>query len=144
MIAYQTAHMKTYYPTEFMTALMISDEEDIDRIRLEIEEARLKQVKILPPDVNESRRHFTFIDSKNIRFGLKAIKGLGDGPIESIRKAVSEKPFESIFDFIERTGGEVINKKSLEALIYAGALDAFGERASLLASILKMSAYQKE
>ena len=125
MIAYQTAHMKTYYPTEFMTALMISDEEDIDRIRLEIEEARLKRVKILPPDVNESRRHFTFIDSKNIRFGLKAIKGLGDGPIESIRNAVSEKPFASIYDFIDRTGGEVINKKSLEALIYAGALDAF-------------------
>ncbi len=144
MIAYQTAHMKTYYPTEFMTALMISDEEDIDRIRLEIEEARLKQVKILPPDVNESRRHFTFIDSKNIRFGLKAIKGLGDGPIDSIRKAAAEKPFASIYDFIDRTGGEVINKKSLEALIYAGALDAFWERASLIASITKMSAYQKE
>lgn len=68
MIAYQTGFMKTYYPTEFMTALMISDEEDIDRIRLEIEEAGMKSVKILPPDVNESRRHFTFIDSGNIRF----------------------------------------------------------------------------
>jgi DNA polymerase-3 subunit alpha len=74
MIAYQTAYMKTYYPTEFMTALMVSDEEDMDRIRLEIEEARMKSVNILPPDVNESRRHFTFIDNKNIRFGLKAIK----------------------------------------------------------------------
>lgn len=144
MIAYQTAHMKTYYPTEFMTALMISDEEDTDRIRLEIEEARTKGVKILPPDINQSRRHFTFIDAKNIRFGLKAIKGLGDGPIDSIRRAVSERPFESLTDFIERTGSEVINKKSLESLIAAGALDAFGERASLLASIPKMSSYQRE
>ena len=76
MIAYQTAYMKTYYPTESMVALMVSDEEDIDRIRMEIEEARMKSVKILPPDVNESRKHFTFIDNENIRFGLKAIKGL--------------------------------------------------------------------
>jgi len=68
MIAYQTAYMKTYYPTEFMTALMVSDEEDIERIRMEIEEASMKGVKILPPDVNESRQHFTFIDNTNIRF----------------------------------------------------------------------------
>jgi DNA polymerase-3 subunit alpha len=66
--------MKTYYPTESMTALMVSDEEDIDRIRMEIAEARMKSVKILPPDVNESRKHFTFIDNSSIRFGLKAIK----------------------------------------------------------------------
>lgn len=74
MIAYQTAYMKTYYPTESMVALMVSDEEDTDRIRMEIEEARAKGVRILPPDVNESRKHFTFIDKEHIRFGLKAIK----------------------------------------------------------------------
>lgn len=74
MIAYQTAFMKTYYPTESMVALMVSDEEDMERIKMEIEEARAKNVKILPPDVNESRRHFTFIDNETIRFGLKAIK----------------------------------------------------------------------
>ncbi|MDD2693908.1 MAG: DNA polymerase III subunit alpha [Candidatus Gracilibacteria bacterium] len=144
MIAYQTAYMKTYYPTESMTALMISDEEDTDRIRMEIEEARAKKVQILPPDVNESRRHFTFIDATHIRFGLQAIKGLGEGPIETIRAAVREKKFTSIYDFIERTGGDVINKKSLESLILSGALDAFGDRARLMASITKMSAYQKE
>ena len=74
MIAYQTAFMKTYYPTESMVALMVSDEEDMERIKMEIEEARAKGVKILPPDINESRRHFTFIDDHTIRFGLKAIK----------------------------------------------------------------------
>jgi DNA polymerase-3 subunit alpha len=74
MIAYQTAYMKTYYPTESMVALMVSDEEDMERIKMEIEEARTKGVKILPPDINESGRHFTYIDDHTIRFGLKAIK----------------------------------------------------------------------
>lgn len=144
MIAYQTAYMKTYYPTESMVALMVSDEEDIDRIRMEISEATAKGIKVLPPDVNESRKHFTYIDAKTIRFGLKAIKGLGDGPIDLIRSALKEGKFTSIEDFIERTGASVINKKSLESLIYSGALDAFGERASLLASIPKMTLYLKE
>jgi DNA polymerase III subunit alpha len=144
MIAYQTAYMKTYYPTEFMTALMVSDEEDTERIRLEIEEARAKSVNILPPDVNASRKHFTFIDAKNIRFWLKAIKWLGEWPIDTIRAAVKEKPFTSIEDFIIRTGGDVINKKSLESLIYSGALDGFWERNALLKSIQKMTAYLKE
>ena len=144
MIAYQTAFMKTYYPTESMVALMVSDEEDMERIKMEIEEARAKNVKILPPDINESRRHFTFIDDHTIRFGLKAIKWLWDGPIDTIRRAVNERKFTSIEDIIERTGGEVINKKSLESLIYSGALDAFGERNSLLASISKMTAHLKE
>lgn len=144
MIAYQTAYMKTYYPTESMVALMISDEEDTERIRMEIAEATQKGVQVLPPDVNESRKHFTFIDAKTIRFGLKAIKWLGDGPIDTIREAVKNGKFQSIQDFVERTGGSVINKKSLESLIYSGALDAYGERASLIASIPKMTTYLKE
>jgi DNA polymerase III subunit alpha len=144
MIAYQTAHMKTYYPTEFMVAMMTSDEEDTDRIRLEIEEAREKDLKILPPDVSESGKHFTYIDAHTIRFGLKAIKWLGEGPIDTIIRARDEKDFASLYDFIERTGGDVINKKSLESLIYSWALDRWGERASLLASVMKMSAYEKE
>jgi DNA polymerase III subunit alpha len=144
MIAYQTGYMKTYYPTEFMTALMVSDEEDTDRIRLEIEEARTKDINILPPDINESGKHFTYIDSTTIRFGLKAIKWLGEWPIDTIRIAIADHRFSSITDCIERTWGDVINKKSLEALIYAGALDAYGERASLLASVPKMIAYHKE
>lgn len=74
MIAYQTGYMKRYFPTEFMTALMMSDESDIDRMRLEMEEAREKGITILPPDINESRRHFTFVDNQHIRFGLSAIK----------------------------------------------------------------------
>jgi DNA-directed DNA polymerase III PolC len=144
MIAYQTAYMKTYYPTEFMVALMVSDEEDMDRIKLEINEASMKSMKILPPDINESRKHFTYVDNTTIRFGLKAIKGLGEWPITTIRSSVKAGKFTSIDDLIERTGGDVINKKSLESLIYSGAMDVFGERNSLLASIPKMTAYLKE
>jgi DNA polymerase III subunit alpha len=144
MIAYQTAYMKTYYPTEFMVAMMTSDEEDTDRIRLEIEEAREKNLKILPPDVSESGKHFTYIDAHTIRFGLKAIKWLWEWPIDTIIRARDERDFDSLYDFIERTWGDVINKKSLESLIYSWALDRWWERASLLASMLKMSAYQKE
>ena len=144
MIAYQTAYMKTYYPTEFMVALMVSDEEDMERIRMEIGEATAKWVRILPPDINQSRKHFTYVDATTIRFGLTAIKGLGEGPITTIRNTVKDNKFTSIDDLIERTGGDVINKKSLESLIYSGALDDFGERNSLLASIVKMTAYLKE
>lgn len=144
MIAYQTAFLKAYYPTEFMTALMVSDEEDMERITLEIGECKSKGINILPPDVNESMKHFTYIDRRHIRFGLKAIKGLGDGPITSIRRGRKETPYGTIYEFIERNSGDVINKKALEALILSGALDNLGDRACLFASIAKMSAVQKE
>ena len=144
MIAYQTAYMKHYYPTEFMTAIMTSDEEDTERIRMEIEEAEAQGIQVLPPDVNASMKHFTFIDAGSIRFWLKAIKWLGEWPIMTIQNSRKEKPYTDIADFIERTGSDVMNKKSLEALIRAGALDSFWERAALLSSIPKMTAYLKE
>lgn len=144
VISYQTAYLKAYYPTEFMTALMVSDEEDMDRIKLEIEECKMKWINILPPDVNESMKHFTYIDSKNIRFWLKAVKWLWDWPIDAIRNWRKEKKYETIIELIEKTWWEVINKKSLEALAYAWALDTFWERASIIASIPKITAYLKE
>ena len=90
MIAYQTAYLKAYYPTEFLTALMVSDEDDTDRIVLEINEARSKWIQVLVPDVNESRRHFTYIDKGRIRFGLKAIKWVWDRPIDTILRGREE------------------------------------------------------
>ncbi len=74
MIAYQTAFLKAYYRTEFMTALMVSDEDDTDRITMEINESRAHGIEILPPDINESRKHFTYVDRQTIRFGLGAVK----------------------------------------------------------------------
>ncbi len=134
-IAYQTAYMKAHYRTEFLTSMMTSDEENMDRIVLEVGEAQANGIEIMRPDINESRKHFTYIDDTHIRFGLKAIKWLGDGPINAILEARKEKPFEDLDDFIKRWWREVLLKKSLEALIYSGAMDLFGDRATLLANI---------
>lgn len=101
-IAYQTAYLKAHYRTEFLTSMMTSDEENMERIVLEVGEAQANGIEIMRPDINESRKHFTYIDDKNIRFGLKAIKGLGDGPIDAILEARKEKPFEDLDDFIKR------------------------------------------
>lgn len=140
-IAYQTAYLKAYYQTEFLTSLMVSDEENMERISLEVDEAKTKNIEILPPSVQESRKHFTYIDDKAIRFGLKAIKWLGDGPIDKIiavRRSLPEKRFTTLEEFISLTGKEVINKKSLEALIRSGSLDELWERWELLKNIDEM------
>lgn len=145
MIAYQTAYLKAYYPTEFLTALMVSDEDDTDRIVLEINEARSKNINVLVPDVNESRRHFTYIDRTKIRFGLKAIKWVGDGPIDTILRGREEGgPYVSLEDFVKRTGSDVINKKTLDALIKSGGMDTLWERGHMLANMERMAGYFRE
>lgn len=144
MIAYQTAYLKAYFPTEFMTALMVSDEEDIDRITLEINECKAKKINVLAPDINESMKHFTYIDENNIRFWLKAIKWLWNWPIETIRDWRVNWKYKDIVDLINRTSWDVINKKSLEALILSWAMDDFWERNCLLASISKITSFLKE
>lgn len=145
MIAYQTAYLKAYYPTEFLTALMVSDEDDTDRIVLEINEAKSKNIQVLVPDVNESRRHFTYIDRTKIRFGLKAIKWVWDGPIDTILKGREEGgPYLSLEDFVKRTWSDVINKKTLDALIKSGAMDTLGERGHMLANMERMAWYLRE
>ena len=134
-IAYQTAYLKAHYRTEFLTSMMTSDEENMERIVLEVGEAQANGIEIMRPDINESLKHFTYIDDTHIRFGLKAIKWLGDGPIDAILEARKEKPFKDLNDFIKRGGRDILLKKSLEALIYAWAMDIFGDRATLLANI---------
>ncbi len=142
-IAYQTAYLKANYTTEFLTALMVCDEENMDRITLEVGEAQSKWITILPPDVQGSLKHFTYVDDSHIRFWLKAIKWLGEGPIDAIIQARHEQPFADISDFIERGGREVTNKKALEALIYSGAMDVFWERNTLLQSVDDMIRYSR-
>ena len=135
LIAYQTAYLKAHYRTEFLTSMMTSDEENMERIVLEVGEAQANGIEIMRPDINESLKHFTYIDDEHIRFGLKAIKGLGDGPIDAILELRKEWPFTDLNDFIKRGGREVLLKKSIEALIYAGAMDIFWDRSTLLANI---------
>ena len=93
-------------------------------------------MEVLPPDVNESGWKFTVVGEQQIRFGLGAVRGVGAGAVQSILRAKEEKgPFESLFDFLERIDLRLLNKRATEALISAGALDAFGHRAQLLAGL---------
>ena len=139
-IAYQTAFLKAYYPTEFLTSMMVSDEENMERIVLEVSECETKWISVLPSSVNESLKHFTYIDNENIRFWLKAIKWIWDWPIDRIIEARKEVwgKFENLEQFVEICGKEVINKKSLESLILAGAMDDLWERNQMFSSIIEM------
>lgn len=137
LIAYQTAYLKAYFPTEFLTSLMVSDEENMERIVLEVWECQSKWISVLPPSVNESLKHFTYIDDKNIRFWLKAIKWIWDWPIDKIIEARenNNSKFEDLEQFIEFCWKEVINKKSLESLIMSWAMDELWIRKQIYKSI---------
>ncbi|MCP5499925.1 MAG: DNA polymerase III subunit alpha [Leptospiraceae bacterium] len=128
MVTYQTAYLKANYPTEYMTALLISDEDDTSRIVKYVNNAREMGIQILNPDVNESEASFSIPVNKQIRFGIGALKGVGIAPAEKIfesRKKRSE-PFTSLGEFLREIDYKSINKKVLEALIQSGALDSFG------------------
>jgi DNA polymerase III subunit alpha len=145
-IAYQTAFLKAYYPTEFLTAIMISDEENMDKIVVEVNECKNKWIFILPPSVNHSLKHFRYIDKKNIRFWLKAIKWIWEGPINKIKEARKSIwwTFKNIEQFIEICWKEVTNKKSLEALIMSWAMDELWKRKVLFEAIASMIMFCKK
>jgi DNA polymerase-3 subunit alpha len=129
LIAYQTAYLKAYYRTEFITSMMVSDEEDLDRISLEVSESLANGINILPPSISESLKHFTYIDDNNIRFGLKAIKWLWDWPIDKIIEIRNEwGKYSSLEEFVKLAWKDVINKKSVEALIKSWSLDHLWDR----------------
>lgn len=124
LVSYQTAWLKTHYPAEFMAATMSSDMDKTDKVVTFIEECRAMGLTLLPPDVNQGDFHFTVDDDAQIVYGLGAIKGLGEGPIESIvaaRKAGGV--FLDLFDFCARVDTRKLNKRALEALVRCGALD---------------------
>ncbi len=139
IVAYQTAYLKAHFPAEFMAALLTSDKHDTDRIAIEVEEARQTGVDVLPPDVNSSDINFSVIknptdESKEaIRFGLSAIKNVGEHIVGEIC-AEREKNgvFADLSDFVTRIQSKDLNKKSLESLAKAGALDGMEERQTVL------------
>lgn len=144
MIAYETAYLKAHYPTEFMTALMSADYGNTDRIVIEIGECEQMGIQVLPPDVNESLSKFTYADDGRIRFGLSAIKGLGKGSVDMIIETrEKDGHFQSLEDFARRVPSKIINKKTLEALAYGGAMDSFGERKQLGLSYEAISDFAK-
>ncbi len=159
MIGYQTAYLKAHWPVEFMAALLTSDQGDTDRAAIEIEECRNMGLKIMAPDINESFGTFTVVTAgtkKNqavsgsikldtIRFGLKAIKNVGEHIVEEIiRERKANGPYQDIFDLLARITDKDLNKKSLESLAKSGALDGFGERGQLLANMERLLSFNKE
>jgi len=138
IVAYQTAYLKANYPVEFLSAMMTNDMGDTTKLSQYIAEARIMGIEVLPPDVNESEVVFAPArEGKVIRFGLAAIKGVGEVAVQNILKARSGGGrFNSLVDMCERVDGRTVTRKTLEALIKTGACDAFGQtRATLTAQI---------
>ncbi|WP_144946883.1 DNA polymerase III subunit alpha [Pseudomonas oryzihabitans] len=126
LVSYQTAWLKTHYPAPFMAAVLSADMHNTDKVVILIEECRHMKLRIDTPDVNISEFKFTVNDGGRIVYGLGAIKGVGEGPVEAIVEARAEGPFKDLFDFCARVDLKRINKRTLEALIRSGALDRLG------------------
>lgn len=174
LIGYQTAYLKSHYPAEFIAALLTSDQNDIDRIAIEIEEARSMGIGVLPPNINESFVTFAAIcsppttspenngknkkiiptdrkkeavggEKEKIRFGLGAVKNVGKNVAnEIVEERKRNGKYKSLTNFIERIQTKDLNKKSLESLIKCGAMDELGERNQLLENVEKILNYSKE
>lgn len=145
LIAYWTAYLKAHYPNAFMAALMTSDEDDTDRLAIEMTECRHMGIEVLSPDVNESFVEFAVVPKKNqIRFGLAAIKGVGVGAVEDILRARESGPFLDIHDFVKRTASSRINRKVWDSLIKTGAFDTMGDRSDLLYNLETIIAHSQK
>jgi DNA polymerase-3 subunit alpha len=150
LVAYQTAYMKANYPSEYMAAILTAESGDVEKVSEIIAECKRMGIPVLPPDVNESMGDFAVIkgatekDDK-IRFGLHSVKNLGNEIADVVINEREENGrFKSYADFLERVQHRNVTKKSLEALIKCGAMDAFGERGQMLFNMEESLAYNKE
>jgi len=149
LIAYQTAYLKANYPEEYITALLMAYFGDADRVTVVVGECHRLGIKVLPPDINRSQALFAIEkdgDSTAVRFGLTAIKNVGVGAVESI---IDERekggPYKSVEDLCRRADLSGVNRRVLESLIRAGALDSLGDRATLNANIPRiLELYQRQ
>jgi len=143
LIAYWTAYLKAHYPDAFMAALMTSDQDDIDRLAIEISECKHMGIKVLAPDVNKSFVEFAVVPGENeIRFGMAAVKGVGVGAVEEVLRArEADGEFKSVEDFAKRVSTTKFNKKAWESLIKSGGFDSFGDRSDLLFNLETIQAY---
>ena len=145
-IAYQTAYLKAHYPVEFMAALMNNEAVEVERTAQLITECRQMKIEVLPPDINESFGKYGVVAGTNsIRFGLSAIKNVGENIVdEIIHERKNNGPFKNIDDFLKRVGHKDLNKKSLESLIKAGAFDNLAERGELSANLDELLRYNQD
>jgi len=134
LIAYQTAYLKAHYPVEFMAASLSSDMDNTPKVVSYINECKEMGIEILPPSINESEQEFK-VKGNSIRFGLEAVKGVGSSAIEAILDVRKDKGFTTFFDFCSRADSRKVNKKVIECLIKAGALDFMGKRAQLMLAL---------
>src|SRR6202012_5297625 len=126
-VAYQTAYLKSHYPSEYMAAVL-NHAGGIEKITFFMEECKRMGLKVLGPDINESKKGFSVNQKGDIRVGLGGLKGVGEAAVESIiEERIKEGSFTSMFDLIKRINQRTVNKKTLESLAYAGSFDCFKE-----------------
>jgi DNA polymerase-3 subunit alpha len=134
-ISYWTAYLKTHYPLEFMAALLEGDLDNFDRVIIDMNECERLGIDVLPPTINKSKFYFTIENDKDIRFGLGAIKNVGEDVVKEIVKEREENgEYQSLDDFIYRLIDTKIGKKAIEYLIMAGTMDEFGDRNALISA----------
>lgn len=142
MTSYWTAYLKAHYPGAFMAALMTSDQDDTDRLAIEISECQHMGLAVTNPDVNESFAEFAVVpDTNQIRFGLNAVKNVGTNAVEEILRVRKTGTFETMEDFLKRVNVRIVNRKNLESLIKAGAFDSLSDRSELLFNLDNILAY---
>jgi DNA polymerase-3 subunit alpha len=149
LVAVQTAYLKAHYPAEYMSALMTVFKDSSDKVALYISDARSMGIEVLPPDIDKSLYFFSIEDCPEsgkpaIRFGMGAVKNVGQGPVDAIlaarKKDEADAAFVDANDFIQRVDLRTVGKRALECLIKVGAFDRFGSRAGLLAALDQMVA----
>jgi len=137
LVSFQTAWLKTHYPAAFMAAVMSADMDNTDKIVTFVDDCYANKIKIIPPDVNLGQYRFTVLDDNQIIYGIGAIKGVGEGAIESIVNERENGPYRNLYDFCNRVDLKKTNRRVLEALIKAGAMDTFGQSRSVLNASLE-------
>ncbi|MEN3784624.1 DNA polymerase III subunit alpha [Aeromonas veronii] len=137
LVSYQTLWLKTHFPAEFMAAVMTADMDNTDKIVTLVDECQRMGLTVIPPDVNTGRYRFSVNEDGHIVYGIGAVKGVGEGPIEAILSARDQDgPFRDLFDFCNRVDIKKLNKRVMEKLILSGAMDRLGpHRAALMATL---------
>jgi DNA polymerase-3 subunit alpha len=136
LVAYHTAYLKAHHPAAFMAATLSGDLDNTEKVRTFYADTLQQNLRVLPPDVNSSGYVFSPVDEQTIAYGLGAIKGTGEAAIASIVKAREQDQFKDLFDFCRRVDKRIVNRRTVEALIRAGAFDSLNDhRASLMTSV---------